>query len=104
MNPLEEAWVREAKRLHERYLTEVVEAYDLCPWAQRARLGGHTRVSVVLEADGTALESSAAILGGWVDERMDVGFLIFPHVPLGRLEFDRFVAHLRIVVAERDPS
>lgn len=45
-----------------------------------------------------------AVLAGWVDERMDVGFLIFPRVPLGRLEFDRFVARLRIVVAERDTS
>ncbi|MBA3459452.1 MAG: hypothetical protein H0T46_05800 [Deltaproteobacteria bacterium] len=34
-------------RIFERYLVEVVERYDLCPWARGAREGGEVAVEVV---------------------------------------------------------
>jgi hypothetical protein len=34
-------------RLLERYLVEIVELYDLCPWARGARLGGELAVAVL---------------------------------------------------------
>jgi hypothetical protein len=37
----------EVHRLLERYLVEVVEAYELCPWARGARLGGELAVDVL---------------------------------------------------------
>ncbi len=37
----------EVRRILDRYLVEVVEAYDLCPWARSARLGGEITVDVV---------------------------------------------------------
>ena len=100
---LDEEWVREAERLHARYLIEVVEAYGLCPWAQRARLDGQTRVSVVLEADEAAVEASMRSLDGWARDGIDIGFLVFPRLKVGRLDFDRFVAHLRGVDTGRCP-
>jgi hypothetical protein len=98
---VEEDWVREAERLHQRYLIEVVEAFGLCPWAQRARLAGRTRVSILLQPDERALVASMGILERWAHEQTEIGFLVFPRLPLGRHEFDRFVARLRSVDAER---
>jgi hypothetical protein len=40
---------REVRRLLDRYLVEVVEAYELCPWARTARLGGELAVDIVFE-------------------------------------------------------
>jgi len=100
---LDEEWVREAERLHARYLIEVVEEYGLCPWAQRARLDGQTRVSVVLEADDAAVAASMRSLDGWAADGIEIGFLVFPRLRVGRLDFDRFVARLRDVDTERRP-
>jgi hypothetical protein len=91
-----QAWVREATRLHDRYVLEVVEHFGLCPWATRARLGGKLRVEVSLQSDDTALEPSLATLGRWaLDESMEVGFMLFPRLPLPRADFDRFTSAVR---------
>lgn len=37
----------EVLRILERYLVEVVERYELCPWARAARLGGEIAMDVV---------------------------------------------------------
>jgi hypothetical protein len=37
----------EVRRILDRYLVEVVEAYDLCPWAKAARLAGEITVEIV---------------------------------------------------------
>lgn len=37
----------EVLRILDRYLLEVVERYDLCPWARAARLGGEVGVTIV---------------------------------------------------------
>ena len=37
----------EVRRILDRYIVEVVEAYDLCPWAKSARLAGEITVDVV---------------------------------------------------------
>ena len=36
------------QRILERYLVEVVEQYELCPWARTARLGGELSVAIEL--------------------------------------------------------
>ena len=97
----DEEWVSEAERLHQRYLIEIVEAYDLCPWAQRARLGGQTRVAVLLAGEDDLVAQSLDALDGWNDDGIRIGFLVFPRVKLGRVEFNRFVAHLRSVDTDR---
>jgi hypothetical protein len=37
----------EVLRIFERYLVEIVETYELCPWARSARVGGELAVDVV---------------------------------------------------------
>ncbi len=37
----------EVRRILDRYLIEVVEAYDLCPWARPARLGDEVAVGIL---------------------------------------------------------
>lgn len=37
----------EVRRLLDRYIVEVVEAYDLCPWARAARTGGEISVEIL---------------------------------------------------------
>jgi hypothetical protein len=102
MAHLSERWVQEAERLHGRYLIEVVEACGLCPWAERARRDGRTRLGVVIQVDERAVESSIDVVGRWAaDERVEIGFLIFPRLPLGRIEFDGFVARVRVADAQR---
>ena len=55
----------EVRRILDRYLVEVVEAYDLCPWARAARLAGEVTVEIVwgspvLDAWVTAAEAALA--------------------------------------------
>lgn len=97
-----DAWVREATRLHQRYMLEIVEHYGLCPWATRARVGDHLRVEVCLQPDDTSLEPALAGLERWrVDSAMEVGFLLFPRLPLPRSDFDRFVGAIRTAESGR---
>jgi hypothetical protein len=44
---VEPAKYAEVRRILERYVVEIVEAYDLCPWARTARLGREIGVGVV---------------------------------------------------------
>lgn len=37
----------EVRRILDRYIVEVVERFDLCPWARSARLGGEVAVEVL---------------------------------------------------------
>jgi hypothetical protein len=104
MEQLEERWQQEADRLHRRYVVEVVEACGLCPWAEGARLQGRTRATVLLHGEDAALDPAIAQLDQWAaEQRVDIGFLIFPRVKLGRVAFDEFVARLRSVEAQRRP-
>jgi hypothetical protein len=97
-----QAWVREATRLHQRYVIEIVEQFGLCPWATRARLGGRVRVEVSLQSESASLEPSLAALDQWaLDDGMEVGFLLFPCLRLARVEFDRFTAMVRAANSKR---
>ena len=51
---MDAALAAEARRLLDRYLIEVVEAYELCPWAASARRRGEIRVEVVAIGDAAA--------------------------------------------------
>jgi hypothetical protein len=96
------SWTREATRLHRRYLLEVVEACGFCPWALKARLTNRVRVAVLLEKDDALVEPSIAAIDSWADDdEVEVGFLIYPRLPLARGDFDRFAARLRSADTDR---
>jgi hypothetical protein len=67
---------REARRLLDRYLTEVVERFALCPWAAATRRRGELRVEVLvapaLEAD--AVHAAVARIAD--DPRAAIGMVV----------------------------
>ncbi len=97
-------WTRQATRLHDRYVTEVVEHFGLCPWATRARVQGRLRVEVCLETDTRSVTSALEGLDRWLaDGGMEVGFLLYPRLPVDRPTFDRFVGAIRTADSARHP-
>jgi hypothetical protein len=53
----------EVRRILDRYIVEVVEAYDLCPWARAARTGGELSVAILWgEPDEDAWVAAAEAL------------------------------------------
>ncbi|MFO7179076.1 MAG: DUF1415 family protein [Pseudomonadota bacterium] len=97
-----EAAFREVVRIHERYAAEVVERFDLCPWAARARARGRVRSSVLVGHDPSDLAASLrAIRELEALDEVDIGLVIYPAVGLSRLDFEAFVRRLRAADAER---
>ncbi|HET6147289.1 MAG TPA: DUF1415 family protein [Polyangia bacterium] len=95
-------WRREALRLNDRYLREVVLGFGLCPWAERAIADGEVRREVVLSA---APSLDAAL--GFIDQLAHagqaaaVGMLIFPRALSAPAAFDRYAEQVRRADRER---
>lgn len=101
---LADAAFREVVRIHERYATEVVERFDLCPWAARARARGRVRCAVLVGRElGDLAASLAAIAELEADPTVEIGLLIYPGISLSRLDFEAFVRRLRAADGERHP-
>ena len=98
----DEAWRREALRLNDRYLREVVLEFGLCPWAERAISGGEVRRKVVLE-DGLAVEAALAFIDELADAgaTVAVGMLLLPRAQASASELDRFTEQVRRADRER---
>ena len=102
--PLPDADIRarEVVRIYERYAREVVERFDFCPWAARSRREKAARPSVIFQHDLADFSVSLAAIDELDAERsLSVGFLIYPCVTLGRLDFEHFVRRLRQADSER---
>jgi hypothetical protein len=97
---------REVVRIYERYAREVVERFDFCPWAARARRDGAARPLVLFQPDLADLSASLAAIDELDRARsLSVGFLIYPCVTAARLDFEHFVRKLRQADRERcDPG
>src|SRR5262245_48134154 len=64
-----------ARRLLDRYLVEVVERFDLCPWAAPARRRGDVRVEVVVPgAPADAVTAAVARIAA--DEGAALGMVV----------------------------
>jgi len=88
--------VREALRIYRRYATELIERHGFCPWAERARNEGHVTERVLTQSGTTdTAPSLAAIAELDADAEIEIGLLIYPRLPLGRLDFEHFVALIR---------
>lgn len=92
---------REALRVYERYAVEVVEAFQLCPWARRARLDGHVRTHVQLDAAPDAERVLDQVDEIFRDPRIEVGLILLPRVGWERQPFRRFVEEVRAGHAAR---
>jgi len=93
-----EALRSEALRLNDRYLHEVVVAYNLCPWAERALGAGEVRRQVIVDAT----PAPEGVLP-FIDELEDaaaapapaIGLVLFPRCGLAQPAFDRFTEAVR---------
>ena len=93
---------REALRLNDRYLSEAVVGFGLCPWAERAISGGELRRLVVADH-----EPSLPAALAFIDElaragaAVSVGILIFARAAVASPAFDRFTEAVRRADRER---
>lgn len=98
---LDERLRREAVRVYQRYAVEVVEAFQLCPWARRARLDGRVRIDVLVQP-APAVELVLGRLDEiFADPRIEVGLLLLPRVRWQRQRFRRYVEEVRAGHAAR---
>jgi hypothetical protein len=83
----------EVRRILDRYLVEVVEAYDLCPWAKSARLAGEIAVEILA---GTP--THADWLAACRRAKGRVAMVVAPELAIDRAAFaelrDRIAAEL----------
>jgi hypothetical protein len=92
---LDERLRREAVRVYERYATEVVEAFLLCPWARRARQDGRVRTCVITEVEPRVQAVIDQMDDIFSDARIEVGLILLPRVLCDRNEFRRFASLVR---------
>lgn len=97
---------REVVRIYERYAREVVERFDFCPWATRARREKTARPRVIFQANLADLTDSLATIAELESiPSVAVGLLIYPCVTADRLDFEHFVRLLRHADgARREPG
>jgi hypothetical protein len=92
----ESGFVAEVLRLHQRYTVEVVEKFDICPWARHARESGAWVREVLLQRDEALAPTLAAIDRLESDpKKPDVAILIFPRLGLPPRRFDEMAGRLR---------
>ncbi len=99
-----EARQREALRINQRYLTEIVEALGFCPWAKTVRDGEGLARKVLFGA--TIDESLADLTAALIEEislEQDtaIGLLIFPELKSTNADFRRFVSSMEQRHAEQ---
>jgi hypothetical protein len=77
--------VREVRRLLDRYLVEIVEYYDLCPWARTSRTDGELAVEI-LWGTPTVEEWVAASARAFASSEIRVAMLVAPELKITRTE------------------
>jgi hypothetical protein len=87
-------WTAEALRIYRRYQLEFVEALNLCPWAERARLEGHVAERVLLQPSDLVAASLRVIDELTALEEIEIGLIIFAGYHCARAEFERQVASM----------
>lgn len=87
------ALARAAVRLSRRYQEEIVEAFNLCPWAQRARIQGEVTERVVL-CEEPEMEAVAEAVGEIDTGGYSIGLILLPCLRLDRTDFGRFVSRM----------
>src|SRR4051794_10319034 len=98
-----EALAREAVRVYRRYQEEIVEALNLCPWAERARHDGRVREEVVFAATLDPALALSAVEALAQDESVEIGLILFPRLMTTATAFERFVSALSSADADRRP-
>jgi hypothetical protein len=109
VSPPNSEFVDEVLRINDRYVKEVVEAFDICPYARGARTGGAVTRHVLFDDQpdlSSALHAIDAVAGVDTDGNATNGktmiaLLIFPRLDIDPAAFERFVGELRAADAAR---
>lgn len=90
--------------MYRRYATEVVERYNLCPWAEHARRDGRVTERVLLQHDPSDLTPTLRAIDELCAlERTEIALLLYPRMATDRGAFERFLAQVRQAEADRQP-
>lgn len=101
-DPASTSLERETLRLNRRYVTEIVERFGLCPWAERAQREGRIAARVFEQSDSGELAPSLGAMNELAARaEVDVALFIYPLLRLNRLDFEHFARLLRARDAER---
>ncbi|HEY0253608.1 MAG TPA: DUF1415 family protein [Kofleriaceae bacterium] len=76
----------EARRILDRYLVEIVEHYELCPWAKTSRTGGELYVEF-LWGTPTDAEWAASACRAFAGSKIRVAMLVAPELVITRKDF-----------------
>jgi len=102
---------REALRLCDRYLREVVLAFGLCPWAEPALAAGRVGKLVNLMDDGALIATRSQPsdelrqgIDGFIASDAEIGLVVFPRLTVGRAAFDAFAERVRRDERARRPA
>lgn len=90
----DEALLREARRIHDRYL-ELVERFVLCPFAAKSREDGASQQAFVLDTEPTVDRVLPEVRTLAHVAETEVAFIVFPRWRIGRAGLSRFVETLR---------
>jgi hypothetical protein len=77
------AQAREVRRVLDRYLVEIVEHYELCPWARSSRTGGELAVEILWGVP-TVEDWLAASVRAFTDPAIRVAMLVAPELVITR--------------------
>lgn len=92
---IDEELRREALRLCERYVEEVVVGFGLCPWAVPALRAGRVARAVVTD-EAPAPQACLPIIDAWeAGGRVSIGLLVLPRFAGTRGAFDGFAEKVR---------
>lgn len=83
--------------VYERYAVEVVERFNLCPWARAAREDGRVALRVVFSEERHDFAESLGLLEQLErqPEAVDIALFIYPLLDLDRLGFEDYARRLR---------
>jgi hypothetical protein len=100
-----EAIIADALRANDRYVREVVEGFNVCPFARAARVSGRAVRAVSLIAHDD-VDAVVAVIEGFEqrDETIEIVQLIFPRIGLDAPSFDAFVTRVRGARDKRAPK
>lgn len=87
--------IAETLRLQQRYAEEVVEGFNLCPWARSARERGAVERVVLLQRDDEEAPALEAIRALEERPEVEVALLLFPSLLVDPPAFDAFTQRLR---------
>lgn len=92
----ERGFIAEVLRIQERYAVEVIERFNLCPWARKVREAGEVERPVLLQRDADPAPTLALIRALEAQPRpAPVAIVTYPRLAIDPRAFDEFASRVR---------